>query len=186
MCKNIIWMFGEPWTALQQWYKSESWNKHDFCYKLCPRFLNADPQSEKWNASVFGPAPPTGLNQCLHLSSGRSIIEWVDDCPTVVLWVIFEIYIRLFYGLISLGYSVETILKRSSHIFSDDKVSVKPGWFEQFNLKFPIHKFDHYWIQDGTMLEVIEKEAILFKEVAAEVESSKDFTGEQTKKAAKP
>ncbi|KAG5584565.1 hypothetical protein H5410_044999 [Solanum commersonii] len=75
--------------------------------------LNDGPQSEKWNSSIFRPAPPADLNQCLHLSSGHSIVEWIDDCS----------------------------------------VSVKLGWFEQFHLKFPIHKFDHSWIQDGMMLE---------------------------------
>uniref|UniRef100_M1A7U6 Charged multivesicular body protein 4b n=1 Tax=Solanum tuberosum TaxID=4113 RepID=M1A7U6_SOLTU len=147
--------------------------------------LNDDPQSEKWYSSVFGPAPPTGLNH-LQLSNGHSIVEWVDDCSVVVLWIIFASCIRLFYGLITLGYPVTTILKRSSHIFSDDKVSLTPGWFEQFNLKFQIPKFDHCWIQDGVMLDVLVKKAVLFTKIAPEVERAKDFLGEQNRRATIP
>ncbi|WMV44882.1 hypothetical protein MTR67_038267 [Solanum verrucosum] len=33
--------------------------------------LNDGPQSEKWNSSIFRPAPPADLNQFLHLSSVR-------------------------------------------------------------------------------------------------------------------
>ncbi|KAG5578733.1 hypothetical protein H5410_049360 [Solanum commersonii] len=68
----------------------------------------------------------------------------------------------------SLGYPVTTILKRSSHIFSDAKVSLTPDWFEQFNLKVQICKFDHCWIKDGMMFEVLVKKAILFKSIAPE------------------
>ncbi|KAK4730233.1 hypothetical protein R3W88_023221 [Solanum pinnatisectum] len=61
---------------------------------------------DKWYISVFGPAPPTSLNH-LQLSNGHSIVEWVDDCSVVILWITFASCIRLFYGLMSLGYSVE-------------------------------------------------------------------------------
>ncbi|KAK6791993.1 hypothetical protein RDI58_011074 [Solanum bulbocastanum] len=36
MCKNSICMFGELQTVWQQRYKSESWCKHEFWYKLYP------------------------------------------------------------------------------------------------------------------------------------------------------
>ncbi|KAH0704056.1 hypothetical protein KY285_018334 [Solanum tuberosum] len=147
--------------------------------------LNDDLQYEKWYNSVFGSAPPTDLNH-LQLSNGHSIVEWVDGCLVVVLWIIFASCIRLFYGLMSLGYPVTTILKRSSHIFSDAKVSLTSDWFEQFNLKLQICKFDHCWIKDGRMLEVLVKKAILFKNIAPEIERAKDFLGEQNKRATIP
>lgn len=37
--------------------------------------LNDGPQTEKWDGSIFGPAPPTGINQWLRLSSGHSIVN---------------------------------------------------------------------------------------------------------------
>lgn len=46
-------------------------------------FLNDSPQSEKWNCSIFRTAPPADLNQCPHLSSGHSIVEWINDCSVV-------------------------------------------------------------------------------------------------------
>nr|GMC50728.1 uridine-cytidine kinase C-like isoform X1 [Ipomoea batatas]GMC55257.1 uridine-cytidine kinase C-like isoform X1 [Ipomoea batatas] len=33
----------------------------------------------------------------------------------------------------ALGYTIASILKRSSHVFSDDKVCVKTDWLEQLN-----------------------------------------------------
>lgn len=36
----------------------------------------------------------------------------------------------------ALGYTIATILKRSSHIFSDDKVCIKIDWLEQLNRKY--------------------------------------------------
>lgn len=36
----------------------------------------------------------------------------------------------------ALGYTIATILKRSSHIFSDDRVCVKIDWLEQLNRKY--------------------------------------------------
>ncbi|KAH0763024.1 hypothetical protein KY290_006420 [Solanum tuberosum] len=104
--------------------RSGNWPGNDINQRAGVSFvcdvLNDDLQYEKWYNSVFGPAPPTGLNH-LQLSNGHSIVEWVDDCLVVVLWIIFASCIRLFYGLMSLGYPVTTILKRSSHIFSDAK-----------------------------------------------------------------
>lgn len=36
----------------------------------------------------------------------------------------------------ALGYNIATILKRSSHIFSDDRVCVKTDWLHQMNRKY--------------------------------------------------
>lgn len=36
----------------------------------------------------------------------------------------------------ALGYTIASILKRSSHVFSDDRVSVKVDWLEQLNRKY--------------------------------------------------
>ncbi|KAG5585099.1 hypothetical protein H5410_045533 [Solanum commersonii] len=177
--RTVFGRLGNP-----EWSCSNDINQRGGVIFVCD-VLNDDPQSEKWYISVFGPAPPTGLNH-LQLSNGHSIVEWVDDCSVVILWIIFASCIRLFYGLMSLGYSVTTILKRSSHIFSDAKFSLTPDRFEQVNLKLQIGKFDHCWIQDGMMLEVLVKIAVLFKNIAPEVERAKDFLGEQNKKAPIP
>lgn len=36
----------------------------------------------------------------------------------------------------ALGYTIASILKRSSHVFSDERVSVKTDWLEQLNRKY--------------------------------------------------
>lgn len=36
----------------------------------------------------------------------------------------------------ALGYTIATILKRSSHVFSDDKVCIKTDWLEQLNRQY--------------------------------------------------
>ncbi|WMV12890.1 hypothetical protein MTR67_006275 [Solanum verrucosum] len=177
--RTVFGRLGNP-----EWSCSNDINQRAGVIFVCD-VLNDDPQSEKWYISVFGPAPLTGLNH-LQLSNGHSIVEWVDDCSVVILWIIFASCIRLFYGLMSLRYSVTTILNRSSHIFSDAKFSLTPDRFEQFNLKLQICKFDHCWIQDGMMLEVLVKMAVLFKNIVPEVERAKDFLGEQNKKAPIP
>uniref|UniRef100_M4CV71 Phosphoribulokinase/uridine kinase domain-containing protein n=1 Tax=Brassica campestris TaxID=3711 RepID=M4CV71_BRACM len=41
--------------------------------------------------------------------------------------------VRLLGGLMALGYTIATILKRKSHIFDDEKVIVKTDWLEQLN-----------------------------------------------------
>lgn len=40
---------------------------------------------------------------------------------------------KLLGGLMALGYTIAAILKRSSHVFSDEKVCVKIDWLEQLN-----------------------------------------------------
>ncbi|KAH0650106.1 hypothetical protein KY284_030018 [Solanum tuberosum] len=109
------------------------------------------------------------------------VCEVLNDDPQSEKW-----YISVFGPAPPTGYSVTTILKMSSHIFSDAKFSLTPDRFEQFNLKLQIRKFDHCWIQDGMMLEVLVKMAVLFKNIALEVERAKDFLGEQNKKAPIP
>ncbi|KAG5570485.1 hypothetical protein H5410_060251 [Solanum commersonii] len=184
IARTVFGLWNPNWSCSNDINQRAGVNMNSGVSFVCD-VLNDDPQSEKWYSSVFGPAPPTGLNH-LQLSNGHSIVEWVDDCSVVVLWIIFASCIQLFYGLITLGYPVTTILERSSHIFSDDKVSLTPGWFEQFNLKFQIRKFDHCWIQDGVMLEVLVKKAVLFTKIAPEVERVKDFLGEQNRRATIP
>ncbi|WMV21654.1 hypothetical protein MTR67_015039 [Solanum verrucosum] len=66
-----------------------------------------------------------------------SISEWVTDSPFIISpRITFEVSVRLLGGLMALGYSIATILKRSSHIFSDDKVCVKTDWLEQLNRQY--------------------------------------------------
>lgn len=36
----------------------------------------------------------------------------------------------------ALGYTIASILKRSSHVFSDERASVKTDWLEQLNRKY--------------------------------------------------
>ncbi|KAG6745869.1 hypothetical protein POTOM_050379 [Populus tomentosa] len=60
--------------------------------------------------------------------------EWVTDSPFIISpRITFEVSVRLLGGLMALGYTIATILKRSSHIFCDDRVSIKTDWLEQLN-----------------------------------------------------
>ncbi|XP_068637192.1 inorganic pyrophosphatase TTM2-like isoform X2 [Aristolochia californica] len=60
--------------------------------------------------------------------------EWVTDNPFIISpRITFEVSVRLLGGLMALGYTIAAILKRSSHIFSDERVCVKIDWLEQLN-----------------------------------------------------
>ncbi|XP_011008788.1 PREDICTED: uridine-cytidine kinase C-like isoform X1 [Populus euphratica] len=60
--------------------------------------------------------------------------EWVTDSPFIISpRITFEVSVRLLGGLMALGYTIATILKRSSHVFCDDRVSIKTDWLEQLN-----------------------------------------------------
>ncbi|XP_072960412.1 inorganic pyrophosphatase TTM2-like isoform X2 [Typha angustifolia] len=60
--------------------------------------------------------------------------EWVTDNPFIISpRITFEVSVRLLGGLMALGYTIATILKRSSHVFSDNRVIVKIDWLEQLN-----------------------------------------------------
>ncbi|KAM6569401.1 hypothetical protein CsatB_017386 [Cannabis sativa] len=63
--------------------------------------------------------------------------EWVTDSPFIISpRITFEVSVRLLGGLMALGYTIASILKRSSHIFCDDRVSVKTDWLEQLNRQY--------------------------------------------------
>ncbi|KAM7479774.1 hypothetical protein LguiA_027987 [Lonicera macranthoides] len=63
--------------------------------------------------------------------------EWVTDSPFIISpRITFEVSVRLLGGLMALGYTIATILKRSSHIFSDERVCVKTDYLEQLNRKY--------------------------------------------------
>lgn len=63
--------------------------------------------------------------------------EWVTDSPFIISpRITFEVSVRLLGGLMALGYTIAAILKRSSHIFSDDRVCVKTDWLEQLNRQY--------------------------------------------------
>ncbi|XP_075489951.1 inorganic pyrophosphatase TTM1-like isoform X1 [Primulina tabacum] len=63
--------------------------------------------------------------------------EWVTDSPFIISpRITFEVSVRLLGGLMALGYTIASILKRSSHIFSNDKICVKTDWLEQLNRKY--------------------------------------------------
>ncbi|XP_021897809.1 uridine-cytidine kinase C isoform X2 [Carica papaya] len=63
--------------------------------------------------------------------------EWVTDNPFVISpRITFEVSVRLLGGLMALGYTIATILKRNSHVCSDDRVCVKIDWLEQLNRQY--------------------------------------------------
>lgn len=63
--------------------------------------------------------------------------EWVTDRPFIISpRITFEVSVRLLGGLMALGYTIASILKRSSHVFSDDRVCVKTDWLEQLNRQY--------------------------------------------------
>ncbi|KAJ8760613.1 hypothetical protein K2173_015280 [Erythroxylum novogranatense] len=63
--------------------------------------------------------------------------EWVTDVPFVISpRITFEVSVRLLGGLMTLGYTIATILKRSSHVFSDDRVCVKIDWLDQLSRQY--------------------------------------------------
>nr|XP_043608414.1 inorganic pyrophosphatase TTM2-like [Erigeron canadensis]XP_043608415.1 inorganic pyrophosphatase TTM2-like [Erigeron canadensis] len=60
--------------------------------------------------------------------------EWVTDAPFVISpRITFEVSVRLLGGLMALGYTIASILKRSSHVFCDDRVCVKIDSLEQIS-----------------------------------------------------
>ncbi|PIN19502.1 Armadillo/beta-Catenin/plakoglobin [Handroanthus impetiginosus] len=60
--------------------------------------------------------------------------EWVTDPPFVISpRITFEVSVRLLGGLMALGYTIAAILKRSSHVFCDERICVKIDWLEQLN-----------------------------------------------------
>ncbi|XP_022135199.1 uridine-cytidine kinase C isoform X4 [Momordica charantia] len=77
--------------------------------------------------------------------------EWVTDIPFIISpRITFEVSVRLLGGLMALGYTIATILKRSSHIFSNDRVCVKIDWLEQLNRKYiQVHIIilTEYWMK---------------------------------------
>ncbi|XP_076895727.1 inorganic pyrophosphatase TTM2-like [Bidens hawaiensis] len=63
--------------------------------------------------------------------------EWVTDSPFVISpRITFEVSVRLLGGLMALGYTIASILKRSSHLFSNDCVCVKIDWLEQISRQY--------------------------------------------------
>ncbi|KAK1268248.1 hypothetical protein QJS04_geneDACA006765 [Acorus gramineus] len=60
--------------------------------------------------------------------------EWITERPFIISTrITFKVSVRLLGGLMALGYTIAAILKRSSHVFSDDMVTVKIDWLEQLN-----------------------------------------------------
>lgn len=56
---------------------------------------------------------------------------------------------RLLGGLMALGYTIATILKRSSHVFSNDGVCVKIDWLEQLNRRYIQVCCNNTWCLDA-------------------------------------
>ncbi|KAK4768138.1 hypothetical protein SAY87_003279 [Trapa incisa] len=63
--------------------------------------------------------------------------EWVMDSPFIISpRITFEVSVRLLGGLMALGYTIASILKRRSHIFSSDRICIKTDWLEQINRQY--------------------------------------------------
>ncbi|KAL3678501.1 hypothetical protein R1sor_021457 [Riccia sorocarpa] len=63
--------------------------------------------------------------------------EWVTDNHFIISpRITFEVSVRLLGGLMALGYEMATILKRTSQVFTDDKVVVKIDKLEQLQRKY--------------------------------------------------
>lgn len=76
--------------------------------------------------------------------------EWVKDMPFIISpRISFEVSVRLLGGLMALGYTIASILKRNSLIFSDDKVCVKIDWLEQLNRHYvQVQGKDRLYVKD--------------------------------------
>ncbi|TQD79777.1 hypothetical protein C1H46_034640 [Malus baccata] len=76
--------------------------------------------------------------------------EWVTDSPFIISpRITFEVSVRLLGGLMALGYTIASILKRSSHIFCDEKVFVKTDWLEQLNRQYvQVQGKDRLYVKD--------------------------------------
>ncbi|XP_020268943.1 uridine-cytidine kinase C-like [Asparagus officinalis] len=76
--------------------------------------------------------------------------EWVTDNPFIISpRITFEVSVRLLGGLMALGYSIAAILKRSSHVFSDERVTVKIDWLEQLNRRYiQVQGRDRQFVKD--------------------------------------
>lgn len=76
-------------------------------------------------------------NMVLWVTLNFDFQEWVTDNPFIISpRITFEVSVRLLGGLMALGYSIATILKRSSHVFSDERVTIKIDWLEQLNRRY--------------------------------------------------
>jgi adenylate cyclase class IV len=65
------------------------------------------------------------------------IQEMVIDNPFIIYpRMTFEVTVRLLGGLMALGYTITTILKRTSHGFSDDRLCIKIDKLEQLQRKY--------------------------------------------------
>eukprot|EP00250_Pteridium_aquilinum_P020162 c24728_g1_i4 orf=666-2147(+) len=63
--------------------------------------------------------------------------EIVTDNPFIISpRITFEVSVRLMGGLMALGYTIVTILKRMSQVFSDDKLCIKIDKLEQLQRKY--------------------------------------------------
>ncbi|XP_076914355.1 inorganic pyrophosphatase TTM2-like [Bidens hawaiensis] len=63
--------------------------------------------------------------------------EWVTDPPFIISpRISFEVSVRLLGGLMALGYTIASILKRSSHVFKYESLCVKIDWLEQVNRRY--------------------------------------------------
>ncbi|XP_057851860.1 inorganic pyrophosphatase TTM1 isoform X1 [Cryptomeria japonica] len=63
--------------------------------------------------------------------------EWVTDHPFIISpRITFEVGVRLLGGLMALGYTITSSLKRTSRIFTDDRVIVKVDKLEQLHRKY--------------------------------------------------
>ncbi|KAK9845894.1 hypothetical protein WJX81_005399 [Elliptochloris bilobata] len=63
--------------------------------------------------------------------------EWVTDGPFIISpRITFEVSVRILGGLMALGYQIGTIMKRTSAVFSDDRITVKLDNVEGMEARF--------------------------------------------------
>eukprot|EP00249_Psilotum_nudum_P020088 c27558_g1_i1 orf=338-2395(-) len=63
--------------------------------------------------------------------------EWVTDNPFIISpRITFGASVRLLGGLMALGYTIATILKRISRVFSDEKLCIKADKLEQLHRNY--------------------------------------------------
>ena len=77
------------------------------------------------------------LTKRLNLTFFILIQEMVIDNPFIIYpQMSFEVTVRLLGGLMALGYTITTILKRTSHGFLDNRLCIKIDKLEQLQRKY--------------------------------------------------
>ncbi|KAH7436648.1 hypothetical protein KP509_05G029600 [Ceratopteris richardii] len=105
--------------------------------------------------------------------------ECIIDHPFIISpRITFEVSVRLLGGLMALGYTIATILKRVSHVFTDQDISIKIDKLELLQQKFiQVHGKDRSLVEsaarklglEGSYIPHPYIEQIQFEKLTAEV-----------------